>query len=303
MKLFMRPSPAIFIPAGVACAMVCLCSSLHAQSQEEFELQGGRRIPAESVVVSPGGFTATIMVGTAQQVVNFTSKEVVRARLREPKEVIEARVLIASEKPDKALDSLAKAEPALLPYQSIPDSWWLRAAILRMDALSVLGKNKEAAAIASPDVLSKLPSDNATLLKDFQVVVAAPSKNPADKLDSLRALADRTIDPWIGARVWLEIGNTLAMQGKMEEAVKAWLRVPVFFPAERDLAVRGTILAARGMQQIERSADGFKLLQDYLADHLASPYKETIQTEAAKLDPKRKPTDEDAPQEPTETTK
>ncbi|MEO7097984.1 MAG: hypothetical protein ABI162_01385 [Luteolibacter sp.] len=300
----MRPSPAIFIPASLACAVVCLCSAAHAQSQEEFELQGGRHIPAESVKASPTGFTATVMVGTAQQIVNFTAKEVVRATLREPKELVEARILIASGKADQALDSLTKAEPALLPYQSIPDSWWLRAAILRMDALSVLGKNKDAAAIASPDVLSKLPSDNASLLKDFQSVVAPPSKNPADKLDSLYTLADHTVDPWVGARVWLEAGNTLASQGKMEDAVKAWLRVAIFFPAERDLAARGTILAARGLQQIGRATDGVKLLDDYLSDHLASPYKETIQTEAAKLKPKSQtPSTAEAPKEPTETTK
>ena len=304
MKIFMRPSSVTFVPASLACAAACLFSVAHAQTQEEFELQNGRRFPAESVKATPGGFTATFTIGTSQQVLNFTAKEVVRATLREPKEIVEARILTASEKADKALDALVKAEPALLPYQGIPDSWWLRATILRMDALYVLGKGKEAAALASSDVISKLPPDSAALLKDFANVVAPPSKDPADKIDTLRTMAESITDPWVGARVWLEIGNTLATQGKMEEAVKAWLRVAVFFPAERDLAVRGTILAARGLQQIERAEDGIKLLDDYLSDHLASPYKETIQTEAAKLKPKtqKTPTAE-APKEPTETTK
>jgi hypothetical protein len=175
-----------------------------------------------------------------------------------------------------------------------------------MDALSVLGKNKEATAVASPDVLGKLTPENASVLRDFQQIVAPAGKNPTEKLETLQAMEDRIVDSWIGARIWLEIANTLATQGKMEEAVKAWLRVPVFFPAERDLAVRGTILAARGLQQIGRAGDGVKLFEDYLADHLASPYKETIQIETAKLKPKPKdsktPTDA-TPQEPTETTK
>jgi|GEM_PF-2627189 len=309
MKLFMRPSSVTFVPASLAFAAACLftATTAHAQSQEEFELQGGRRFPAESVKLSPGGgFTATITVGTSQQTINFTAKEVIRASLREPKEVVEARNLIANDKPDKAIESLDKAEPTLLPFQSIPDSWWLRATILRMDALSVRGKNKEAAAIASSDVLGKLSPDSASLLRDFQQIVAPPGKNNAEKLETLHAMVDRIVDSWVGARIWLEIGNTLAMQGKMEDAVKAWLRVPVFFPAERDLAARGTILAARGLQQIGRAEDGEKLFTDYLADHLASPYKETIQIETAKLKPKTKdpktPADA-APQEPTETTK
>jgi len=305
MKISMHPPSVTFVPASLAFAAVCLFSAAtsRAQSQEEFELQGGRRFPAESVKVSPGGgFTATITVGTAIQTFNFTAKEVVRASLREPKEVVEARNLIANDKADKALEALDKAEPTLLPYQAIPDSWWLRATILRMDALSVLGKNKEAAALASVDVLGKLAPDNASLLRDFQQVVAAPGKDPSGKLGTLQAMEGRIVDSWVGARIWLEIGNTLAMQGKMEDAVKAWLRVPVFFPAERDLAVRGTILAARGLQQIGRAEDGVKLFDDYLADHLASPYKETIQTETAKLKPKSQKTPTDAaPKEPTET--
>ncbi len=309
MKLFMRPLSVTFLPASLAFAAACLfaASTAHAQSQEEFELQGGRRFPAESVKLSPGGgFTATFMIGTAQQTINFTAKEVIRASLREPKEVVVARNLIATDKPDKAIEELNKAEPALLPFQSIPDSWWQRATILRMDALSVLGKNKEAAAIASSDVLAKLSPESASLLRDFQQIVGPPAKNSADKLDTLHSMVDRIVDSWVGARIWLEIGNTLAMQGKMEDAVKAWLRVPVFFPAERDLAVRGTILAARGLQQIGSAKDGEKLLTDYLTDHLASPYKETIQNEIAKLQPKPKDSKtatDTAPKEPTETTK
>ncbi len=305
MKQFIFPSSVISARASLAFAAVCWCSitAVHAQTQEEFELQNGRRIPASSVQASPAGFTATLTVGTTLQTINFTAKEVVRASLREPKEVVEARILIASEKPDKALEALDKAEPGLLPYQTIPDSWWLRAAVLRMDALSVLGKSKEAAAVVSQDILSKLPPESAGQIKDFQQIIAPAGKESSEKIATLQALTDRIVDSWIGARIWLEIGNTLAAQGKMEEAVKAWLRVPVFFPAERDLAVRGTILAARGLQQIGRPQDGEKLFTDYLSDHLASPYKETIQTESAKLKPKVQTTPAAAaPKEPTETT-
>jgi tetratricopeptide (TPR) repeat protein len=304
MKYSTRPFPSVIGPVSVACAWLCL--AFPAGAQEEFELQNGRRFPAESVKPSAGGFTATFLEGTAQRTVNFTAKEIVRTSLREPKEVIAARILIASEKPDQALTALEKVEPALLPYQSLPDSWWQRAAILRMDALSVLGKNKQAQAIASPDVLAKLPSEGASLLKDFLQVIAPSEQDPAEKVETLRSISERTIDPWVSARIWLEIGNTLAGHGKIEDAIKAWLRVPVFFPAERDLAVRGTILAARGLQQIQRPQDGLKILNDYIEDNISSPYKETIQTEAAKLDPKSltvPPTQvpEEDPKEPADT--
>lgn len=303
MKYSNRPLSSLISPLAVACAALFLTPA--ASAQEEFELHNGRRFPAESVKPSANGFTATFVEGTAQRTLNFTAEDIVRTSLREPKEVASARILIASEKPDLALEALEKIEPALLPYQSIPDSWWQRAAILRMDALSVLGKNKEAQAIAGPEALAKLSVENATLLKDFLRVISPAEKDPAEKIEVLRSLSERTIDPWVSARIWLEIGNTLAGQGKIEDAIKAWLRVPVFFPAERDLAVRGTILAARGLQQIQRPKDGVKLLEDYLGDQIASPYKDTIQAEVAKLDPTNLPastkTSQEAPKEPAET--
>jgi hypothetical protein len=304
MTHLMRPSLTTLLPASLALATACLftATAAHAQSQGVFELQGGRRFPAEAVKPAPGGgFTATVMVGSTVQTVAFTAKEIVRTDLREPKELDEARVLIAADKAEKAIEVLQAIEPALAPYQSIPNSWWLRATVLRMDALSTLGRNKQAAATAGPDVLGKLSPDDATLLKDLQQIIEPAGANPSGKIESLRAMTERVLDTWLGARIWLEIGNTLAAQGKIEDAVKAWLRVPVFFPAERDLAARGTILAARGLQQIERPQDGEKLFADYLADHLASPYKETIESEIAKLKPKSKNPTDAAPKEPTET--
>jgi hypothetical protein len=62
----------------------------------------------------------------------------------------------------------------------------------------------------------------------------------------------------------------------------------VFHAAETDLAVRALAAAARGLQQLERPEDGVKLLEDYLADHIGTPYGASLQAEIVKLDPARK---------------
>lgn len=291
MKLFTRSLPVNPLPTTVAVVTLCLAaaSGLRAQSQEAFELNNGTRYPASSVKPNPdGSFTASTEVGNTIQTVRFTAKDVRRATLAEPKELDEARTLLANNKPEKAIEILDQIDAALTPYQGLPESWWLRAAILRMDALSVMGRNRQAASIAEGGIITKLHPEGAALLQDFQQIVTAPGKAPGEKIKSLQSMSERMLDSWTSARIWLEIGNTQAFQGKIEDAVKAWLRVPVFFPAEHDLAARGTVLAARGLQQLERAQDGEKLLADYLADHADSPYKETMETEMAKLKPKPK---------------
>ncbi|MBC7978960.1 MAG: hypothetical protein H7Y36_00175 [Armatimonadetes bacterium] len=286
LRLFPFPTASLFQAFATCCLL--LGTNLFAQTPEEYELQNGKRVPADSVKPTANGFTAKYFVGTAEETINFTAKDVIRTTVREPKELNAARSLIVSEKPEEAIELLSKLEPALLPFQAIPNSWWQHSAILRMDALSVLGKNKEAAEVVSAGIIDKLSPEDAIQMEDFQKVVAPPGTDVAGKLSALKEITGRSIDSWIGARVWLEIGNTHAYQGKMEDAVKSWLRVPVFFPAERDLAARGTILAARGLGQIDRQKDGFELINDYLSDHPTTPYKETFDIEAAKLDPQKK---------------
>ena len=282
----------IFPLAGLLLGLSLFPAS--AQSVEEYELTQGRRVAADSVKPAGNGFSAVLITGANAQNITFTAKEIIATNLREPGDLGKARTLIASGKFAEAVELAGAVEKQLEPFRQVPGAWWHRALMLRMDAMASKGEASAAAALVDPKVLENLPEDVATLLTDFQTIVAKPSSGQEAKAAALLALAKRTTDPWTAARTWLEVGNTLAAQGKMEDAVKGWLRVAVFHPAERDLAVRGTILAARGLQQIERPKDGVKLLDDYLIDHIASPYESTIKIEAAKIDPKRENTPAEA---------
>ncbi|MCW1885074.1 hypothetical protein OKA04_10075 [Luteolibacter flavescens] len=272
--------------AFAASLLALLPAALHGQSVEEFVLRSGQRIPAESVKPTASGFTATVVTGAAARKVDFKASEIESTSLREPANLVEARNQIATDKFLGAITALTRIEEELLPYREVPGGWWHRARMLRMDAMASKGDNKAAAALAADKELEGLPGTSVAMLSDFKTIVA-PADGPDSKISSLQALAKRSTDPWISARAWLEVGNTNSAHGRMEEAIKAWLRVAVFNPAERDLAVRGTIYAARGMQQIGRPQDGVKLLQDYLADNVASPYAPAIQTETSKLEPKK----------------
>lgn len=276
--------PLFPIIGGVLALLLNVCMG---QTVEEFELTNGRRVSAASVKPTAAGFSAVLITGANSQNINFTAKDVVRAHLREPAEIRDAKKLIASGNSDEAIDLLEKLEAELAPFRKVRGAWWHRAVMLRVDALAAKGDAAKASEAIDDGVLAGLPEEEAAQLTDFQTIVAKPSVSPDTKISALQALAQRTSDPWIGARAWIEVGHVFAGQGKIEDAVKAWLRVAVFHPAERDLAVRGTILAARGLQQIERPKDGLKLLDDYLNDHIASPYETAIKTEAAKIDPKR----------------
>ena len=254
---------------------------------EEFEFKGGRRIPISTVKPTADGFTATIVVGNGTQTANFAAKDVLRATFREPPGLAKARSLTASNKPAEAAAQMEKLCSELAVFQSIRGSWWHRAAILYMDALAAQGKVDQAGSFVDAATVAKLPPDASVMVADFQLILAKPIGSIEDKVSDLEALAKRSADPWMTARAWLEIGNILSSQGKVEDAVKTWLRVYLFHAAEQDLAVRGLILAARGLQQLKLAEDGLKLLDDYLSDHNETPFESALRAEMTKLDPKQ----------------
>lgn len=286
-----HPGPAPRRGAGrrppwlAAIAAVAALATLGAQTPEEFELRSGQRIPVASAKPTKTGFTAQVAIGATTRTVNFTARDIVHATLRQPPQLAEARTLTAAGRPEAAVILMENLLPELEPLQAVPGNWWHLAAILQMDALATRGKLVEAGLVATKDTLARLPEDAAAMVADFQRIIAKPTTSPELKAGGLEALAKRSTDPWLAARARLESGNLLAAQGRIEQAVKAWLRVPVFHAAETDLAVRGLAAAARGLQQIERTADGVKLLTDFLADHPDSPYGEPLRADILKLDP------------------
>lgn len=254
---------------------------------EELEFAGGRKIPLSSVRVTANGFATTVPFGNTTQIVNFTAADIVRANFERPAVLDEARRLIASGKAAEAATLLAPLAEKLEPFQAIRGSWWYRVAILQIDALASEGQMDGAVAIADQASEAGLPAEAAALVEDMKLIAATPKLTPDSKATDLLALAQRSADTWLTARARLEMGKLLSDQGKVEEAVKAWLRVYAFHSAEDDLAVRALIAAARGLQQLGLPEDGAHLLNGYLSDHKESPFTTTLKSEVAKLTPKK----------------
>jgi hypothetical protein len=171
-----------------ASLLALLPAAVRAQAEEEFVLRTGRRIPADAVKPSAGGFTATVVTGASATKLDFKASEVEHAFLREPAELAEARTQIATDKFLVAIASLARIEEGLLPYREVPGAWWARARLLRMDALASKGDHKAAAALAGAKELEGLPQSTSTMLADFKTIVA-PGDSPDGKITAIKDIA------------------------------------------------------------------------------------------------------------------
>lgn len=252
---------------------------------QEYVLKNGRRLPADYVKGSGDSYTAVMpgANGAAPETVNFAVKDLASvSNLVEPAALREGRRLLATGKLPEARASLETAVKETADLKSVSGSWWSSAVLALMDTLSASGKTGDALSLASTENLAKVPADEAGPIRDMASIVNAKTESDA------KAIAASTTDSWIQARARLRVGDMLSGAGKLEEAVMAYLLVPVFNAPEQDLAFRATVSAARGLQQIHRAEDGVKLLDDYLADGPPSSFKSLIQTEKTKLLPPKK---------------
>lgn len=264
-----------------------LCTALLTSlvGAQEYELKNGRRIDAASVKANGDAFTATITIGAAQQALNFTAQDLARVSLPEPKALADAREMIANNKLDDAIAAADGVLTSSANIKNVAGAWWYKAMIIKLDATATKGKSTDAVTLIDEATISALAPDAATAVRDMLEIIGGRKGNQDARLTKLRAVTKRSVDSWIQGRAWLEIGDSMSSKGDMESAVKAWLRVPVFFAAEQDLAFRGTLAAAKGMQQIKRAEDGVTLLDQYISDHVGTPYEALIKIEKQKIAP------------------
>ncbi|MDB6076597.1 MAG: hypothetical protein JWO82_344 [Akkermansiaceae bacterium] len=275
-----------FIPV-LSCAAV-LIGVTHAQ---DYQLKNGRRIPAAQVKAAGDNFTAVLNgIGGNPETLNFGLKDIAQVSIPEPAELGKARALLVNGKAAEAAEAVKPALEKTKALQSIPGSWWPDALVVQIDALAAAGKSITDLAGADEATLRKLPPSDADEVQEMIKIASVAKDAKPETIEKIKDVATRTASSWIQGRAWLEIGNLYANQGKMEDAVKAWLRVPVFSGAEKDLALRGTLAAARGLQQMSLPLDGIQLLDDYLTDNQLTSYKDLIESEKKKLTPKDKAT-------------
>jgi len=275
-----------FIPV-LSCALALAAVA----NGQEYQLKKGTRIPADRVKVTGETYTAVLTPpnGGAPETVTFTTKDIAQVTMPEGSEFTTARNLIAAGKGNEAVEAIKPALEKTKGLMSVPGSNWPEAMMIELDGYSVAGKSVDG--VVDDATIRKLPSADADAVRNMVSIAAASKDAKQTTLDAMKSIANSSANSWITGRAWLQVGNIYANQGKPEEAVLAWLRVPVFSGAEKDLGLRGTIAAARGMQLINAPKDGIQLLDDYVSDYplTSAAIKELIDVEKKKLTPKQKP--------------
>lgn len=210
-----------------------------------YELADGTLLEAGVVTLRSGMLIHSVEVDDGAGLVERTHRleDVVRLHWPEPEALGEARRCLEQGDRHGGLSVLKPLLEQFRPFARLPGSWWVAAARLRLQALDPEAEPAELARAARE--LAAFTDDpeavgEARLALTELEIRAGRSRLAQTMLDSVLA---GSVPAPVRARAWLLRGDIAFAERRFEEAIEAYLRIPVFHSAYAEL-VPAALLAA-----------------------------------------------------------
>jgi hypothetical protein len=216
-------------------------------------------------VVDPKKGTINVIKGTIDRTSNQGGIEVTLTRkLSEVTEVIwpaparlrEAQANVNRGEPAKALDNVEAVLKFFEPIKNVPGSWWVKASIVKLDALDRLENDAATAAFLDnleKEEAAKLP-EVATQIQLARLMQRARKGDHDAVVKEATELLGKIDNAELQARLHIVKGNSLFASKKYEAAMTTYLRVPVFFGSETEFIPKALLGAARSFRGMDSPA-------------------------------------------------
>ena len=212
----------------------------------------------------------------------------------------------------KAADALAQVDQALNYYEGFrdaPGSWWADLALLKMNILVILDREKEAAGLA--ETVSRLGTEPETKLAAKTLLAAAgvrrgDAKGAGEALDSVLKDSNK---PAVLASAAIYKGQSCLALKDWENALLSFFQVPVLYPEQKVLAPASLLGVARAHFGLEDFATAKTTLKEVIKTYKGTPEALAAKAELELIARREKaladPTDakKDAPPDATEAKK
>jgi tetratricopeptide (TPR) repeat protein len=186
--------------------------------------------------------------------------------------------LVADGKGEEVLKQLEPVVSFYLAFRDAPGSWWPDSALLKAQALAALGRDSDALSIA--EQLSKASDPEIALAAQVQIALANSRKSVSPQA---MTIAERALKegkrPLTRAAASIIQGQGLLEKKDWENALLAYLRVPVFYPQDKTLLRLATFGSGRAYFGMDDFASAKATFNQVIETAGSSPEAELAKTE------------------------
>lgn len=253
---------AVFVVMGSA---MQLCA-------QHIVLKDGTRVAAADLTVTDGKITRAILLpnGTPARA-GVELADILQLEWRSPKELTEARSLMAAGKAKESIEVLLKGKEYFRLFKDIKGSPYAELVFAHVEALDQAG-DFDAIYKIIPEVNSlNLSDDKKIALRIIKLNMEQRISTDQEKmLSQAEALREETDDTSARARLSMTIGDIHFKKERWSEAFDSYLRVPVFYGSQASLVPQAELMAARCLVKLERYKDAAAMLDRISASYPGS---------------------------------
>jgi len=248
--------------------LLSLASAMTRLPAQRYHLRDGTVLEADEVTMRGGALVQTLdAVGASAAERSYPLGQVVRLEWPEPAEIGEARQRLASADPAGAVEVVEPVRRQFVPFAKVPGSWWTEAALLRLRGLLAAGTTEATAAAARELIATTADAEAAGLARLALVELEAR----AGRIDLAQAMLEASlrgeVPAGVQARAWLLRASLALAQGAHEEALEAFLRIPVFFGTRGDLQPEALLGSARAYLGLGDRPRAERAARDLMEQH------------------------------------
>jgi tetratricopeptide (TPR) repeat protein len=260
--------------------LLLIVSSASAQT---ITLQTGQKIETQGVRRDGDMVMGKVQIGTGSGEVGYHLAQIAKVEFPEPRALKAASDLLVQGQPDKAL---AQIEPVVTyygPFKDVPGNWWSQAALIKVSVLAAQQHEKEAEVLAGEIEKAAKDPDTARAAQ-LRLVGNLIRKNEFEKAIGIcDATIKSSIDPTILAGAWIAKADTLFAQKDWNEALLAYLHVPVFYQDEKIFQPAALLGSGRSYRRLNDDERAKRALNELLTAFPKSAEATAAQSELKKL--------------------
>jgi len=249
-------------------------------------LKSGAKVSAEGLARKEDMLTVSVKTSTGSMgTVSYNVADVAELDLPVPPEIASAPGLIAQGHADQALAQISPVVDFQQTVRDIPGNDWARTALVKCAALTALNRGADAASLLK-EIAGYSKDPEIQLASKLQLVLLQSPKDPTEALAAYDAIIHQSFDPKTLTQAWIAEGDVHLAEHEFDEALLAYLTVPVFFPDHNPQMPRALWGVAQSYAKLKDASNQEKTLRQLVAQYPDAPEASLAKAELMKKENK-----------------